>query len=82
MACNVLPGQRRTAVTLNSDAAFITIFSAFNLLGGFLSNTAFMLAPQKVERKLQEAAGSILVLALVFGLGLGSLCGPALVSLI
>ena len=45
-------------------------------------NTALMLGPKKVGLELQEVSGTILVTALVFGLGVGSLLGPSLVSLL
>ena len=41
-----------------------------------------MLGPNKVSGYEQEVAGTILTIALVFGLGTGSLVGPALVQLL
>jgi hypothetical protein len=54
------------------------------LLLKFLSagNVASMLGPKKVPLDLQEVAGTILITALVFGLGVGSLLGPYLVYLL
>ena len=52
----------------------------FGFTGGFLGNVALMLGPKKVGLELQEAAGLVLVIALVFGCGVGSLMGPVLVQ--
>ena len=41
-----------------------------------------MLGPKKVGLDLQEVSGTIFIAVLVFGLGLGSLLGPSLVSLL
>ena len=48
MMCNVLPGSRTSEVVFPQDWAFIAIFSAFNILGGYLTNTALMLGPKTV----------------------------------
>ena len=48
MMCNVLPGSRTSEVVFPQDWAFIAIFSAFNILGGYLTNTAHMLGPKTV----------------------------------
>ena len=45
-------------------------------------NVSMMLGPNKVSGYEQEVAGTILTIALVFGLGTGSLVGPALVQLL
>ena len=49
MMCNVLPGSRTSEVVFPQDWAFIAIFSAFNILGGYLTNTALMLGPKTVR---------------------------------
>lgn len=76
MRCNVAPANRSTAVLFPSDAAYIGLFAAFSFTGGYLGNVASMLGPKK------EVAGTILITALVFGLGVGSLVGPNLVNLL
>ena len=48
MMCNVLPGSRTSEVVFPQDWAFIVIFSTFNILGGYLTNTALMLGPKTV----------------------------------
>ena len=62
MACNVLPskhrlltncvtlptGERSSLVLFQQDWEFCLIFSLFNIIGGYLSNKAFMLGPKKV----------------------------------
>ena len=48
MMCNVLPGSRTSEVVFPQDWAFIAIFSTFNILGGYLTNTALMLGPKTV----------------------------------
>ena len=82
MLCNILPVERRTQVVFHSDAAYIGLFAAFNIAGGYISNVGLMLGPKKVGVEQQEVAGSILILALVIGLGIGSLIGPLLVELL
>ena len=50
--------------------------------GGYLGNVGMMLGPKKVETESQELAGTLTIAALVIGLGVGSLLGPPLVSLL
>merc|ERR1719419_191845 len=73
MGCNILPVERTSPVLFPYDWAYISIFAAFNFTGGYISNVGLMLGPKKVAVELQEVAGSILILALVVGLGIGSL---------
>jgi len=82
MRCNVAPNNRSTEILFKSDAGYIAILGSFSVFGGYLGNTALMLGPKKVGLELQEVSGTILVTALVFGLGVGSLLGPSLVSLL
>lgn len=82
MTCHVLPMERNTQILFPYDWAYIVIFAAFNIAGGYISNVALMLGPKKVGVEHQEVAGSILILALVIGLGVGSLIGPGLVGLL
>ena len=82
MLCNILPVERRIQVVFHSDAAFIGLFAAFNIVGGYISNVGLMLALKKVVVEQQEVAGSILIPALVISLGIGSLIGPLLVELL
>merc|ERR1711915_225696 len=82
MGCHILPVERTSPVLFPYDWAYISIFAAFNFTGGYISNVGLMLGPKKVAVELQEVAGSILILALVVGLGIGSLLGPILVELL
>jgi len=82
MFCNVAPLNRSTQVVFGSDLAYTVVNVLFGLSGGYLGNVALMLGPKKVGLELQEAAGFVLVTALVAGLGVGSLIGPLLVSLL
>jgi len=82
MGCYVLPVERNTPILFKSDWAYIGFFAAFNIVGGYISNVGLMLGPKKVGVQHQEVAGSILILALVIGLGIGSLIGPLLVELL
>ena len=47
-----------------------------------LGNVCQMLGPKKVSGYHQETAGILQTISLVFGLGVGSLVGPALVQLL
>ena len=80
MFCNVAPLNRSTQVLFDSDTAYIILMLLFGFTGGFLGNVALMLGPKKVGLELQEAAGLVLVIALVFSCGVGSLMGPVLVQ--
>ncbi|XP_023335360.1 equilibrative nucleoside transporter 3 [Eurytemora carolleeae] len=82
MRCNIAPLNRSTDILFKSDLAFIIIFGIFNISGGFIGNVSLMLGPKKVGLDLQEVSGTIFIAILVFGLGLGSLLGPSLVSLL
>lgn len=82
MFCNVAPLNRSTQVLFGSDLAYMLTNVLFGMSGGYLGNVALMLGPKKVGLDLQEAAGFVLVTALVAGLGIGSLIGPLLVSLL
>jgi len=67
---------------MRSDYAYVGILGSFSVLGGYIGNVGLMLGPKKVSLEMQEVAGTILLAALVFGLGVGSLLGPSLVSLL
>ena len=54
----------------------------YSLTGGYLGNVGMMLGPKTVETDSQELAGTLTIVALVIGLGLGSLLGPSLVRLL
>jgi len=82
MRCNVAPLNRSTKILFRSDYAYVGILGSFSVLGGYIGNVGLMLGPKKVSLEMQEVAGTILLAALVFGLGVGSLLGPSLVSLL
>ena len=82
MLCNVSPSNRSSAVLLGQDWLYVLLLVVFSLLGGFLTNLCYMLAPAKVSGGRREVAGLLLTTALVLGLGLGSLLGPGLVRLL
>eukprot|EP00092_Neocalanus_flemingeri_P021364 GFUD01023157.1.p1 GENE.GFUD01023157.1~~GFUD01023157.1.p1 ORF type:complete len:413 (-),score=90.64 GFUD01023157.1:217-1455(-) len=82
MACNVAPSNRNTEVLLHADWMYICLLAVFSFTGGHLGNVGMMLGPKKVETESQELAGTLTIAALVIGLGVGSLLGPVLVSLL
>ena len=82
MFCNVAPLNRATDVIFPSDLAYVSFLVIFSILGGFLSNVCYMLAPKKGDGAEQEIAGLLLTTFLVLGLGVGSLIGPLLVQLL
>ena len=82
MLCNVAPSNRTSRVLLPYDWAYVGLLVLFSVSGGFLSNLCYMVAPQGVEGRQQEVVGLLLTTCLVLGLGMGSLLGPALVSLL
>ena len=82
MFCNVAPLNRVTDVIFPSDLAYVSFLVIFSILGGFLSNVCYMLAPKKGDGAEQEIAGLLLTTFLVLGLGVGSLIGPLLVQLL
>ena len=82
MLCNVAPTNRSSRVLLPYDWAYVGLLVLFSVSGGFLSNLCYMVAPQGVEGRQQEVVGLLLTTCLVLGLGIGSLIGPVLVSLL
>jgi len=82
MFCNVAPLNRSTQVLFKSDIAYVIIMVFFGFSSGYLANVSLMLGPKQVGLELQEAAGLMLNIASVFGLGLGSLVAPSLVELL
>jgi len=82
MFCNVAPYNRTTEILFKSDWAYAIFVSCFGFSGGYLINISCMLGPQKLPEKLQEMAGSIIFCSIVLGMGVGSLAGPLLVSLL
>jgi len=82
MRCNIAPSNRGTQIWFPSDAAFVVLMSVFSFTGGYLGNVGLMLGPKKVALRLQESAGMMFTIVLVFGVGFGSTLGPSIVTLL
>lgn len=62
---------------MRTEAPVIGLTSLLGLSNGWLTTQVMMAAPRSVDPDKAEAAGTIMVLFLVLGLALGSLCGWA-----
>lgn len=82
MFCNVAPHNRSTPVIFFSDVAYCIFIFTFSFLGGYLVNTCCMLGAKRMTSEFQEAAGNLIIVSLLLGLGVGALLGPVLVSIL
>lgn len=82
--CNASPSNRvYTPVLFRSDIAFIVLIVLFSVSNGYVGNIAMMYAPKVLpDSQSQSTAASIMVSALVIGLGCGSLMSTVWVALL
>eukprot|EP00095_Tigriopus_kingsejongensis_P002892 maker-scaffold513_size150706-snap-gene-0.24 protein:Tk02892 transcript:maker-scaffold513_size150706-snap-gene-0.24-mRNA-1 annotation:"equilibrative nucleoside transporter 3" len=82
--CNASPANRvYTPILFPSDTTFIFLIILFSISNGYIGNIAMMYAPKVLpDGRSQSTAASMMVSALVIGLGFGSILSTLWVNLL